>query len=121
MKSNNKIIGNAGEEFVTSYLKNQQYTILERQFTINPKIGEIDIIAKKNNIYAFVEVKTRKTNHAINILQIVSRKKQNAIIKMALLFLQKNNILISEFIIRFDIAYVLENKLEYYQNAFTIE
>lgn len=119
MKSNNKKIGNEGEEFVANFLKNEHYTILERQFTINQKIGEIDIIAKKNNIFAFIEVKTRKTNHSVNILEIVSRKKQNAIIKMALLYLQKNNILISEFIIRFDIAYVVENQLEYYKNAFT--
>jgi putative endonuclease len=119
MKSNNKAIGNEGEELVARYLKNQEYTILERQFTTNQKIGEIDIIAKKNHIFTFVEVKTRKTNHAVNISEIVSKKKRNAIIKMAFLYLQKNNILSSEFIIRFDIAYVVENQLKYYENAFT--
>jgi putative endonuclease len=120
MKSNNKIFGDEGEEYVANYLKCNGYSILERQFTINQKIGEIDIIAKKNNIIIFIEVKTRKTNHQVIISQLVSRKKQNAIIKMAFYFLQKNKILISDFIIRFDIAYLVENKLQYYENAFTL-
>ena len=120
MKSKNRIFGDEGELCVAQYLEQKGYKILERQFTSNQKIGEVDIIAKKDMIIAFVEVKRRKINHQVTIEQLVSKKKQKAIIKMALCFLQKNNISISDFIIRFDIAYLLEEKLQYYENAFTL-
>lgn len=120
MKSNNKLFGNQGEEYVASYLQQNGYTILATQFTVNHKIGEVDIVAQKDIVIIFVEVKSRKTNHQVAMAQLISKKKQKTIIKMALCFLQKNNILIADFIIRFDIAYFLENKLQYYENAFTL-
>lgn len=119
MKSNNQLFGDQGEQYVADYLQHNGYRILARQFTINQKIGEIDIIAKKDNIIAFVEVKARKINYQVMISELVTKKKQNAIIKMAFCFLQNNNISLSDFIIRFDIAYLLENNLQYYENAFT--
>lgn len=120
MKSNNKIFGNFGEETIANHLSNKGYTILEKQFTINHKIGEIDIIAKKDNIIIFCEVKTRKKYYNISVNELISKKKQNKIIKMAFHYLQKKNILLSEYIIRFDIAFLLNNELNYYENAFTL-
>lgn len=50
-------IGNIGEDAVCNFLIKNGYEILDRNFTVRG--GEIDIIAKKNEIIAFVEVKTR--------------------------------------------------------------
>ena len=53
-------LGILGEQIATNYLKSQNYEILNRNFSC--KQGEIDIIAKDNKEYVFVEVKTR-TNY----------------------------------------------------------
>ncbi len=50
-------LGIIGEEIAVNYLKSINYEILSRNFYC--KQGEIDIIAKDNEDYVFVEVKTR--------------------------------------------------------------
>ena len=49
--------GEWGEEIAAKYLKKKGYQIIEKNF--RSKVGEIDIIAEKNNIICFIEVKTR--------------------------------------------------------------
>lgn len=55
--------GQTGEQVAADYLKNNGYTILDRNFKNNSgrRLGEIDIIAKDkaSNELVFVEVKTR--------------------------------------------------------------
>lgn len=50
-------LGNFGEDAACKYLKKHGYKILERNYVALNK--EIDIIASKDSITAFVEVKTR--------------------------------------------------------------
>lgn len=45
------------ERIVCDYLKNLEYEILEQNYFCG-KYGEIDIIAKKDNIIVFIEVRT---------------------------------------------------------------
>lgn len=115
----NRIFGNEGELKVVEYLKAQHYIILQTQFSLNQKIGEIDIIAKKENILIFVEVKRRRKDYDILVSELVPYRKQKRIIMMSKYFCQKEKILFSDHIIRYDIAFVLENKVLYYENAFT--
>lgn len=49
--------GTTGEQYAAEYLLKLGYTILERNFRI--RLGELDIIAQKNNTIYFCEVKTR--------------------------------------------------------------
>jgi len=49
-------IGAKGEDIVVKHLMKQGFEIMERNY--RKKWGEIDVIAKKNNILHFVEVKT---------------------------------------------------------------
>jgi putative endonuclease len=116
-KNINLILGNSGEESVILYLKNKKYKILDRNFFYKKNIGEIDIIAKIDNILAFIEVKTRSYSY-ISKDKIVGINKQKKIIQTAEFFMQKKNIHSSDFIIRFDIAYVENNNIEYFENAF---
>ena len=54
---NNTRTGVLGEELAEIMLLEKGYTILARNFRC--RYGEIDIIAAKNGVLAFVEVKTR--------------------------------------------------------------
>ncbi len=49
-------IGQIGENIACKYLQNKGFSIIERNFT--RKCGEIDIVAEKDGIIRFVEVKT---------------------------------------------------------------
>ncbi len=57
MRGHNKNLGEIGENLAVDYLKEKGYEILERNF--QNKWGEIDIVAEKDDIMVFVEVKTR--------------------------------------------------------------
>ena len=52
-----RLRGNFGERAAAKLLRREGYRILERNFVTDA--GEIDIIAKKANTVAIVEVKTR--------------------------------------------------------------
>ena len=61
-KENSSSKGASGEEAVARYLREHGFKILERNFTVRfsggPIQGEIDIIAAKDGIVSFVEVKS---------------------------------------------------------------
>lgn len=76
-------LGKKGEEKACSYLKEQNYTILERNWKSHPY--EIDIICKDktNEELVFVEVKTRKDSDEARSFEAFTPKKQRSIIKGA--------------------------------------
>ncbi len=119
MKCNNKLFGNFGEKKVCDFLIEHNYLIIATQYSYNHQLGEIDIIAKKENTIVFVEVKSRMKKHNITILELISKKKQRSIVKMAFIFLQFHGMSLEDYIIRFDLAYVVSDNIEYYENAFT--
>jgi len=55
-KTEKQIIGNIGENIACTFLVKHGFNIVQRNYL--RKWGEIDIIAKKNNILHFIEVKT---------------------------------------------------------------
>jgi putative endonuclease len=52
-----KVLGNIGEIKSCEYLESAGYLIIEKNFRC--AFGEIDIIASRENVICFVEVKTR--------------------------------------------------------------
>jgi putative endonuclease len=113
-----KTFGNSGEKAVEVLLVSQGYTILERQFKLH-KIGEIDIIASKDNVIIFVEVKSRASD-LISLGSLVTEKQKRCIIKIAFYYCQSNNIAINDIhILRFDIARFYNDTIDYYENAFS--
>ena len=56
-----KRFGQEGEAAVAKYLEESEYDILARNFSINHKIGEIDIIAKKSH-FSFKSLKEISVN-----------------------------------------------------------
>ena len=57
--------GKLGEEICAKWLKNNNYKIIERNYTT--RSGEIDIIAEKTNIIYFIEVKSVSCENTNNI------------------------------------------------------
>jgi putative endonuclease len=53
-------LGNTGEQWACEFLIRKGYTVLARNYRY--KRAEIDIIARKDRLIIFVEVKTRRSN-----------------------------------------------------------
>lgn len=84
---NHIIIGKAGEMAAAEYLEHQGYSILQRQY--RSRLGEIDIVAQKDGVVVFVEVKTRR-NLAYGLpAEAVGYRKQQKIIQAALCYLKQ--------------------------------
>ena len=119
MSIDTKNLGNAGEQFVVSYLKKNGFTVCAQNY--RKFFGEIDIIACKKNLYVFVEVKTRKSD-AMPMGQLISTSKQDKIIKTAQTFMVENQLSRNN-VCRFDVALVLKKDVDfsinYIENAFT--
>lgn len=73
------IKGKAGEKIAVNYLRSKNFKIIKTNFTCH--WGEIDIIAKKDDILYFFEVKTRTTlkygspAEAVNFFKLKSLKR----------------------------------------------
>ncbi|MFT5366766.1 MAG: ribonuclease HII [Candidatus Latescibacterota bacterium] len=81
--------GNKGEALATAFLRKNGFTIREKNYRAVG--GEIDIIAQKNDVLSFVEVKTA-TQSSFGAPQTwVTAKKQRQIIKIARAYLIHNH------------------------------
>ena len=96
---NTKETGNLGEEIATKYLKDRGYRILDKNYIFripgNPQKGEVDIIAKKDGVISFIEVKTLQSKGFSKIFSPedkVNFLKRKKIRKTAEYWLIKNKI-----------------------------
>ena len=98
------------------YLENNGYRILDRNYA--KPFGEIDIIAIKDDLIAFVEVKTRKSDAFAYAAEAVDFYKQQRIRRASQAYLMEKNM--SDFLMTFDIAevYLDTRKINYIENAF---
>lgn len=78
---NRRKIGNAGEEQAAAYLRQMGFTILERNY--RTPFGEVDIIALKDEVVVYFEVKYRSTVNYGDPLEAVNYKKQRQISRVA--------------------------------------
>ena len=77
----NKELGQEGEQLATDYLKKKGWKILERNYRSSR--SEIDLIASKDDLLVFVEVKMR-TNARFGMPEdFVDQRKADNIIKGA--------------------------------------
>ncbi len=66
MPSQKRKFGNLGERIAEKHLVKNGYTIIDRNY--QKPWGEIDIVAKKNQVVTFVEVKTRDAKYVEHYL-----------------------------------------------------
>jgi len=112
---NKRAIGNTYEEEAVKYLESKGFIMIQRNFRC--KLGEIDIIAKKDSYIVFVEVKYRKDRTKGEPWEAVNYKKQQRIKNVARYFLlihhyQENTPC------RFDVVTILGEEILLYENAF---
>ena len=94
-------IGSAGEELVAQDLRRKGYTVLTLNYT--KPYGEIDVIARRDDMLIFVEVKTRTKNY-FDPAELVTPAKQKRILTAASSYIFENNY--DTMACRFDIALI---------------
>lgn len=111
-------LGHKGEDMAAEYLQQNGYCILDRNWT-NRGRKELDIVATKDDVVVFVEVKTRKVGSVTTPISAVNNAKQHRIVLAADSYLKAHHI---DFRCRFDIIGIIyddeSSRIEHYENAF---
>ena len=118
---NTKVAGNFGEDCAAQFLEAAGYTIVARNFRI--RSAEIDIIAQRDGVLAFVEVKARSNVRHGLPSEAVTFRKQKKIIEAAGVFLQDEKF--CDCACRFDVVEVYLNgerveEINHIANAFEV-
>lgn len=115
VKRNNREIGTNAEQKVKQYLQSHGIDVLEMNYRCRQ--GEIDVIAKDQEYYVFIEVKYRNSAQYGYPMEAVDARKQRRISKTAAYYLYSHGL--SEYTpVRFDVASLTQSTITYYKNAF---
>lgn len=107
-----KDLGAEGEEKAADFLQKEGYWILARNFRTNN--GEIDIIARKDEEYVFVEVKTRCSKKYGQPVDSVNDTKLKHILQASRYYIYINNL--QNKCLRYDVVEVYINEKNYLIN-----
>lgn len=110
----NKRLGEKGEKKARRYLRLRGWKILEKNYK-NP-FGEIDIIAKRKGIIAFIEVKTRLSDVFGTPSQAVTEQRKQRYISGAKCYFANTRITDT---VRFDVIEIFQGKINHIENAFS--
>lgn len=119
---NSRDHGNALEKEAALHIKKFGFDIVQKNYQC--KLGEIDIIAKKDDCLVFFEVRHRKQKKFGGALESVDSKKQQKLIKTASYYLQQKQ-LTNRIQCRFDVIAIEgpigQFKINWIENAFCVE
>ena len=110
----NKAKGIYGEDLACEFLVAADFQILARNFKC--RLGEIDIIARKDGVIHFVEVKHR-TKDLIPGRFAVNANKQKHIKNVAKYFLTERKLLF-DCLTSFDVLEITGQNIEFLENCF---
>ena len=94
--------GHWGEEVAADYLRRQGYIILHRNYRVGHR--DLDIVALRGDVLAFVEVKTRRENSLVDAELAVDGRKIQSVSIAANSYIKRFNI---SALIRFDVITVV--------------
>ena len=110
-------LGELGENLAVEELEKNGYEIVERNWRF--KKAEIDIIARKNEVLAIVEVKTRSSDYFGDPQDFVNTKKIKMLVEAVNEYVNSKDL---EVEVRFDIIAIIINKnkltIEHLEDAF---
>ena len=101
-----KLLGAFGEATAADYLRRRGYEILGMNYRCRQ--GELDIIARKNGVYVFVEVKLRREGGYAPAAEYVTAEKQRKLRLAAASWLEDSEL--DEPECRFDVIEVYLDK-----------
>jgi putative endonuclease len=108
--------GVRGEDAAAGWLAERGYSILARNF--RSRSGEIDIVAEKDGVLAFVEVKSWQSYGAADLEYAIGAEKQRRIASAAKYFLSRRPALAGR-ALRFDVLFLGAGHIEHIENAFS--
>lgn len=112
MDQRNKL-GTEGEQMTAKYLQSHGFSIEHKNY--RQRYGEIDLIARKDNLLVFVEVKRRAKTY-FDLGQLITHSKQRKISMVANQYIAQYGY--DQMDCRFDVALIEGNRLTYLENAF---
>ena len=112
------MLGNMGEKQAARFLRKRGYKILEKNVTYDD--GELDIVARHENMLVVIEVKTRRPYHGLHPSLAVDLSKQRKIKRLAFRFLRQRKLSLP---VRFDVVAITWPKnqppqIEHFIDAF---
>lgn len=110
-------LGKKGEQLAVDFLIKHGYQIVERNYRFDK--AEVDIIARKKDILAIVEVKARSTRDFGDPQDFVKPKQIQRLVKAVNEYVVENNLNVE---VRFDIVAIVKegknNTIEHLKDAF---
>ena len=115
--SDHNDLGKKGEQLAIDFLLKNDYKILEKNYRYLK--AEVDIIAKKENILAVIEVKTRSTDYFGNPQDFVNPKKIKLLLSAIDHYVIQKDLDVE---VRFDIIAIIHQnnntKIDHLEDAF---
>jgi len=84
----NKALGRSGEQIARAFLERQGYTFVAGN--VRTPYGELDLIMRQNDVWVFVEVKTRSSSQFGLPEEAVNERKRTHIIQSSEAYLQEH-------------------------------
>jgi len=117
----NKPLGDRGEQLAAGFLAERGWTVLHRNYRIGHR--EIDLVAKRGEVVAFVEVKTRGGLGYGHPLEAITRKKRREIQQVAAAWIEAHGT--PAYTYRFDAVAILlpaggEPVIEHVEDAWRV-
>lgn len=100
--------GHLAEDLASTYLKENSFRIVDRNFY--SRFGEIDLIAIKNGVLHFVEV---KSGIGFDPIYNMTKSKLSKIIKTSQVYMKKNKLDVPY---SFDLLLVRDEQIEFLEN-----
>lgn len=116
-KQFNRLKGSQGEDTAAKFLRENGYQIIDQNNST--KFGELDIIATKNNILIFVEVKFKQTEDYGTPEEMIGKNKLNQVRRTAEFYLLTNPDIAKQFDkYQIDAVCIVEdsNRISHYEN-----
>ncbi len=116
MKQLNKEVGRRGEEMAEEYLRDKGYKIIDRNNST--KWGELDLIATKNHILIFVEVKLKQTEDFGTPEEMIGTRKLSQVKRTSEMYLLNNPDIAKQFDkYQIDAVCIVDNdRITHYEN-----
>ena len=110
----NQEFGQYGEDVAAKFCREHHLKILKRNYRC--RAGEIDIIARRDDVVHFIEVKNR-THDLIPGRYAVNAGKQRHIRQSAQTYLMEHG-LTNDCLVSFDVIEITDGQIEFLENCF---